>query len=442
MIIKASQRGGARALAAHLMNERDNEHVELHETRGFVSSDLRGAFLEVEAMAKSTKCKQHFFSVSLSPPQTESVRPEVFELAANRIEKEMGLDGQPMALIFHEKDGRRHAHAVWSRIDAENMRAINLPHFKRKLNTISRGLFLEHGWTLPDGYKRGRETSPLNFTLAEWQQARRTGQSAADIKATFQECWNEAKDAPAFIRLLEERGYYLARGDRRGFVALDYQGEIYAITRMTGQRAKAVKERLGDPALLPSVAETKERVGNLMETVLKRHIKALDDESAERLKPVLKRKREMRGQHKADRKALDEHLADRWLRESKARQARFSKGLRGVWDWLRGKHSAVRKRNEAEVVFKTDRDRKERQSLIAQQLAERRALQTEIRREREEYSNELRQLYIELARMRTAMRDQPEQSATRKSGRAAISRQNTSHTRSNGGRSRDRQLEP
>jgi len=30
MIIKASQRGGARALAAHLMNERDNEHVELH----------------------------------------------------------------------------------------------------------------------------------------------------------------------------------------------------------------------------------------------------------------------------------------------------------------------------------------------------------------------------------------------------------------------------
>jgi len=31
MIIKASQRGGGRKLAAHLMNERDNEHVELHE---------------------------------------------------------------------------------------------------------------------------------------------------------------------------------------------------------------------------------------------------------------------------------------------------------------------------------------------------------------------------------------------------------------------------
>ena len=49
MIIKASQRGGGRKLAAHLMNDRDNEHVELHEVRGFVSDDLHGAFLEVEA---------------------------------------------------------------------------------------------------------------------------------------------------------------------------------------------------------------------------------------------------------------------------------------------------------------------------------------------------------------------------------------------------------
>lgn len=167
MIIKASQRGGGRKLAAHLMNERDNEHVELHEVRGFVSGNLHGAFLEVEAAAKGTRCKQHFFSVSLSPPETENVRPEVFELAAGRIEKEMGLERQPMALVFHEKEGRRQAHAVWSRIDTDEMRAINLPHFKRKLNEISRGLFLEHGWNLPDGYKRGKDRSPLNFTLAE-----------------------------------------------------------------------------------------------------------------------------------------------------------------------------------------------------------------------------------------------------------------------------------
>ena len=61
MIIKGNQRGGGQALATHLMNARDNDHVELHEVRGFASSDLAGAFLEVEIAAAGTKCEQPFF---------------------------------------------------------------------------------------------------------------------------------------------------------------------------------------------------------------------------------------------------------------------------------------------------------------------------------------------------------------------------------------------
>jgi len=58
---------GGRGLAAHLSNSRDNDHVELHELRGFASADLLGAFLEVEAAAAATRCRQPFFSVSISP---------------------------------------------------------------------------------------------------------------------------------------------------------------------------------------------------------------------------------------------------------------------------------------------------------------------------------------------------------------------------------------
>ena len=46
MILKGNQRGGARQLAAHLLNARDNEHVEVHELRGFCADDLTGAFVE------------------------------------------------------------------------------------------------------------------------------------------------------------------------------------------------------------------------------------------------------------------------------------------------------------------------------------------------------------------------------------------------------------
>jgi hypothetical protein len=62
MILKGSQRSGALKLAAHLLNERDNDHVELHDLRGFTADDLHGALRESEAIAKGTRCRQHLFS--------------------------------------------------------------------------------------------------------------------------------------------------------------------------------------------------------------------------------------------------------------------------------------------------------------------------------------------------------------------------------------------
>jgi len=150
MILKASQRGGGQDLAAHLMKA-ENEHVLVHDLRGFASEDLRGAFKEAEAISRGTKCRQYLFSLSLSPPERESVAPDVFENAIERIEERLGLSGQPRALVFHEKEGRRHAHCVWSRIDAETMTAKQLSFFKTKLKEISRELYLENGWALPRG---------------------------------------------------------------------------------------------------------------------------------------------------------------------------------------------------------------------------------------------------------------------------------------------------
>lgn len=138
MILKASQRGGGQDLAAHLLNATDNEHVELHELRGFASDDLRRAFKEAEAVSRGTKCKQYLFSVSFSPPEAASVDRPAFEAAIDTVERRLGLEGQPRAIVFHEKEGRRHAHAVWSRIDADEMRAKALPFFKNKLTDLSR----------------------------------------------------------------------------------------------------------------------------------------------------------------------------------------------------------------------------------------------------------------------------------------------------------------
>ena len=135
MILKGSQRSGAKALAVHLLRLDENDHVEVHSVTGFMSDDVTSAFKEVQAVAKGTKCTQPFYSVSLNPPHDEDVSIEVFEAAISKIEEAHGLSGQPRAIVFHEKDGRRHAHSVWSRIDAETMTAKNLPFSKPNSET-------------------------------------------------------------------------------------------------------------------------------------------------------------------------------------------------------------------------------------------------------------------------------------------------------------------
>jgi len=123
MILKASQRGNGQNLAVHLMRTDDNEHMELHELRGFAATNLRDAFKEAEAISLCTKCRQYLFSVSLNPPEGVAFPSEYFSETADRIERELGLEGQPRALVLHEKEGRRHAHCVWSRIDPDTMTA-------------------------------------------------------------------------------------------------------------------------------------------------------------------------------------------------------------------------------------------------------------------------------------------------------------------------------
>jgi hypothetical protein len=205
MILVGNQRGGAKNLALHLLKE-ENEHVEVHEIRGFTSQNLTSALREADAISRATRCKQYLFSLSLNPPPNENVSVEAFEDAINRVENKLGLTGQPRAIVFHEKEGRRHCHTIWSRIDAKELKAVHLPFTKRKLQEIARELYLEHGWTMPRGLSNSQERDPRNFTLAEWQQAKRTGQNPQVVKTAFQDAWAISDSKSAFINALEERG--------------------------------------------------------------------------------------------------------------------------------------------------------------------------------------------------------------------------------------------
>lgn len=382
MILKASQRAGGQGLAVHLMRTDENEHVEVHELRGFASDDLGEAFKEAEAVSRATKCRQYLFSLSLNPPEQADVPIAAFEDAIERIERKLGLEGQPRAIVFHEKEGRRHAHCVWSRIDGQTLRAKQMSFFKTKLQAISRELYLDHDWEMPRGLMDSALRDPRNFNLAEWQQAKRSGVDPRVFKAAVQDCWHRSDSPRAFVSALEERGLFLAKGDRRGHVIVDGKGEVYALARTLSIKTKEVRQRLGEADTLPSVSETRQRVSETMKPVLARHVQDARERFQTRSATLAHKIMMMRDRHRIERSELKEKLAERANREAKARAAKLPRGLSGLWSRITGQFQKIQREHQAAADRAFRRDAKERERLGFSQLKERRHLQNVIRAER------------------------------------------------------------
>lgn len=397
MILKAKERGNAPQLAKYLLSMRDNEHVEVHSVRGFVSDDLSEAFEEAEALAKGTKCKNHLFSMSLNPPQEANVDRQAFERAVEKIERQLDLTDHPRALIFHEKEGRRHAHAVWSRIDTEEMRAKNMAFYKQKLMEVSRDLYLEHGWDMPKGMIDRSMRNPLNYSHQEWQQANRAKQDPKLIKAAIQDCWKSSDNTEALKAALEEKGFFLARGDRRSAVAIDVKGEVYSLSRWSGVKAKDVRERIKDARHLPSVDETKSQIASRMTDKLKSYLHEVDA-GYRRLSPTIEHKRqEMIARQRQERENTFREIAQREAREMRERAARLPKGFSGIWSRVTGSFSKIKQQNEMEALRAWHRDRAEKDALVARQLDERQRLQKAIDKMREDRAKEVAEIRKEIA---------------------------------------------
>jgi hypothetical protein len=371
MILVGNQRGGARDLAQHLMKV-ENDHVSIHEMRGFVSDDLEGAFTEAYATSQATRCKQFLFSLSLNPPMQEEVETAAFEDAINRAEVQLGLSGQPRAVVFHEKEGRRHAHAVWSRIKADEMKAIQLSHSKNKLMEVSRDLYHEHGWRMPEGMADRTKRDPKNFTLEEWQQAKRTGKDIKSIKAALQDAWAISDNKATLQHALNERGYVLARGDRRGYVVVDHKAEPYALRTYAGIMTKDIRERVGDPNDLPSLTEANATIAKGMIPAMNRMRGEIEEQERQRREQERRRKAELVERQRSQRQQQQERMKARQDAEARQRQERFRKGIGGAWDKLTGEHKRTQERNQHEAWQAHQRDQSLRDQLIFRQLEERR----------------------------------------------------------------------
>lgn len=412
MILVGGQRGGGADLARHLMKD-ENERVTVHEIRGFVSNDLAGAFQESYAISRGTRCKQHLYSLSLNPPKEADPTSDLLVDAVSRAEERLGLSGQPRAIVFHEKRGmdgqvRRHAHAVWCRIDTDRMCAVQMSHDRPKLQSLGRDLYIEHGWKMPRGFVNAKERNPRNYSLAEWQQAKRAKKHPGELKGMFQDCWAISDSQTSFANVLKEHGYVLARGDRRGVVAVDHKGEAYSIRQYVGISPQQVRERIRDTDSLPDRATAHHEAAKIVTDRLQQLRAEQNLAALENLRRLAKEHRRKQLAQRDYALRMQEQQKTRQCKEEQKRQARIKTGWRGLIERITGKRRKIEAENRTAAEAARQRDAAERAALAALQRSARQDLLNRAKAENAARKVVLKELREDIRRIETPKPEPPD----------------------------------
>jgi hypothetical protein len=204
------------------------------------------------------------------------------------------------------------------------MRAIHMSHDRRRLCDLACDLAERYGLSLPPGLeawkaKQAQDRRKIEPTLAEKAQAEATGLTPEQRREDITAAYKAADNAAAFRQALEDKGYILARGDRRGFVVVDGHGDVHSLSRyVDGASAKDIRAKLKDlPASdLPSVDAAKELAARRAQAAADRAAEALAQAEAAKAEAAKARARE----DKEDAQRLRKIQTERRLKAAQAEQ--------------------------------------------------------------------------------------------------------------------------
>lgn len=186
MIISDGSRCNWRFFARHLMRTDENERVKVMEIRGLAGDTPMEALREMNTLATDTRTKNFFYHANINPREDERLTPEQWEEAVDRLEKNLGLEGQSRIVVEHEKQGRVHRHGIWSRIEPDTLTAISDSHNFAKHAATSRelekefelepvrGILMERtARVLKDGPRIGKPSGGIKAALTRRRSKRK-----------------------------------------------------------------------------------------------------------------------------------------------------------------------------------------------------------------------------------------------------------------------------
>lgn len=227
MVIKGRSRSNGPQLADYLLQNRENDRAHVLEVRGTAQPDnLRQSLFEMSVSSELTKRgKLGLYHAQVNPAIGEDrpMTPEDWLMAADILERNLGLDGQKRAIVLHEKNGRLHGHIVWERYDDAT----------GKLRSDGKN-FKQHDQARAEIEQQlGHERTPQRAQREPTHEER------------LNQLWQEHPDGRQFVEAAQTAGYSVAQGNaRRPFRVVTPDGQSLDLIRQLDANTKEVRARL------------------------------------------------------------------------------------------------------------------------------------------------------------------------------------------------------
>jgi hypothetical protein len=218
-----------------LQDTEENERVCIAKVDGLVSENIDELLHEIEAhgLGLGGNARNPFWIAIVNPGPKEHLTEQDRDRAVEILAKERGLTGQPYFVVEHEKNGWKHWHVVWSRIDAENMRLIADSFDAKICHAASRKIEIELGLEKvvgPFDREPGTPRPPRAPEPWEMYRGMKTQIDPRDITAEVTELFRQSQNGGEFQAALQSHGYPLVTG-RRGLLILDGAGHEHSLVK-------------------------------------------------------------------------------------------------------------------------------------------------------------------------------------------------------------------
>ncbi len=198
------------------------------------------------------------YSYSLAWHPEQSPERETMQDAAMEVLEHLGLVEHEAVFVAHTDTQHPHVHVVCNLVHPEHGKTASPSYDYLTASRWAENLEKEEGQIrceqrVINNEKRRRLEFQSESTLVKHREKR------LENTLVIQELYKQSDTGKAFQAALQDAGYTLAKGDRRGFVLVNEQGKITSLSRqLKGQRARDIKARLKNVLDIPLASQIAE----------------------------------------------------------------------------------------------------------------------------------------------------------------------------------------